>query len=298
MTPAGIDGIGSHPPSPIGIIAGRGLFPHLLLDQLTITGRSAVVAGLKGQFVERSGGSTPLDQRVFPLGALGALARYFTDRGVEHCILAGGVDWRTARSTLKLDRHAWSLLPQLLGTGDNRLLTAIAEKLARLGVSAIDAKPFVGPMLVGPGQHAGPPIGNGLRTTVRLAWNGALALGQKDRGQAAIAFGDRLVGLETRAGTDALIARAPGPGAVLAKIVKPGQDTRFDMPTIGPTTVRLGAAVGLSAIAVEADGVLLLQRDQVIDLCHRHGISLISMTKRACDWLGSGATTCSGISSS
>jgi DUF1009 family protein len=107
-----------------------------------------------------------------------------------------------------------------------------------------------------------------------LALEAARALGRGGSGQATLAYRGRLVGAEGRAGTDALIAGAPGPGAVLAKAVKPGQDRRFDLPAVGPSTALLGSAVGLRGIAVEAGGVLLLERRRLIDICDRHRITL------------------------
>jgi DUF1009 family protein len=90
-----------------------------------------------------------------------------------------------------------------------------------------------------------------------------------------IAHRGRIVGREGRAGTDALLARAPGPGAVLAKAVKPGQDRRFDMPAIGPSTIIIAERVGLRAIAVEQGGVLLLRKPRVLELCQERGVSLV-----------------------
>ena len=75
-----------------------------------------------------------------------------------------------------------------------------------------------------------------------------------------------------------MIAKARGAGGVLAKVVKPGQDRRFDLPAIGPVTIEQAKRFGLQAIAIEAQGVLLLEREKICDACDRLGISLTSFT--------------------
>jgi hypothetical protein len=131
-------------------------------------------------------------------------------------------------------------------------------------------------MLATAGLLAGPAPDKATLADLRIAWNAAHRLGMRDKGQAAIAHLGCVKGLETRAGTDALIARAGEPGAVFAKIVKPGQDERFDMPAIGSSTALRAATKGIKAIAIQADGVILLERDRLIDICKNRGISLIS----------------------
>jgi DUF1009 family protein len=104
------------------------------------------------------------------------------------------------------------------------------------------------------------------------------ALGPLDVGQAAVAARGQVLGIETLQGTDAMldfVARtAPGSGGVLVKRPKPGQDLRFDMPAIGPDTVRHAAAAGLAGIEIAAGRVLLLDRDAVLAACAETGLSL------------------------
>jgi DUF1009 family protein len=255
----------------IGLVAGRGLYPHLLAERVAATGCEVLLAGLEGQFTLNPR-TTHLLQRTFPIGALGAVARFFCDRKASECIMAGGVLWSSALGNIRPDRHCLSLLPHIFFRGDNAILSAVADKLSNLGVAIIDAKPFLGDMLASEGLLAGPQLDRDTLKSLYIAWKAAFELGLRDKGQAATAYRGHLDGLETRDGTDALIARAQGPGAVLAKIVKRNQDR----PAIGPSTALLAAAKGMRAIAVEADGVLLLERERLMDICQRRGISLLS----------------------
>jgi DUF1009 family protein len=261
--------------APLGIIAGRGRFPLLLAERLAARGRRVVIAALAGQF-----GQPPQDRavpfRVFPIGAFGDLARYLIDHGVRTAYLAGGVRRRGAWRFLRPDRHSLGLIALALLGGDDGLLRAVADRLAGLGVEIGDPRAHLVDLLPGPGQLAGPLVGAGLRAELAIAWRAARAHGRRDRGQAALVFRGRVVGREGPAGTDALLASAPGPGAVLAKVVKPGQDRRFDLPAIGPSTLRVARAVGLAGIAVEAGGVLLVEPAQVRELADRFRIALVA----------------------
>ncbi|MDJ0762165.1 MAG: UDP-2,3-diacylglucosamine diphosphatase LpxI [Myxococcota bacterium] len=259
---------------PVGILAGSGAYPSLLASALMARGYKVVVAGIKGQCIAALPSGVGSRQTVY-LGAFAETVRFFSSSGTHHIFLAGGINrahaWRSARP----DRHSTALLPQALFGGDDGLLKAVVARLEKLGVWVCDPRPFIDSALAPIGRMAGPspdPITCGEITLARQA---AAELGRRDVGQAVLVYRGQVVGTEGRDGTDALIAAAPGPGAVLVKMAKPGQDLRFDLPTIGPTTALLARAAHLQAIGVAAGNVLLLGQDRVIDICNRADISLI-----------------------
>lgn len=261
----------------IGVIAGRGEYPILLAERLVDAGKRVAVAGIRGQF--RGGmplGYGPVE--TFPLGAISATARFLRQNDASLTFMAGGIRragaWRSARPDLRGLFH----LPRALFRGDDYLLRAVAAELARLGVSIGNPSAWLEDLFAGSGPLAGPEPDATIRADIEIAWNAARDVGRADRGQAVVVHRGRVVGREGRAGTDALLAKAPGPGAVLAKTVKPGQDRRFDMPAIGPSTVRVASMVGVRAIAVEANGVLLLRKQRVIELCDARRISLVGVS--------------------
>jgi hypothetical protein len=264
------------PGSAIGIVAGRGSLPRLLAGRLVGAGERVVVAALSGQADTRRF-ERCFAVRTVPVGAIGAAARFLLENGAPRAVFAGGVERSLLPGRLRLDRHALALLPAALLRGDDGLLRLAAGRFERLGVAVGDPAEHLGDLLAGEGLIAGPEPGPATLRDLAVARREALAAGSRDRGQAALAFRGRPAGREGRGGTDALLAAAPGPGAVLVKVCKPGQDLRFDRPAIGPATVLAGRLVGLSAIGVEAGGCFVLEPDRVRALCDAHGISLVGL---------------------
>jgi DUF1009 family protein len=261
---------------PVGILAGRGRYPYLLAQRIVAMENPVVVAGIEGQF---SGNLPPGcgPRASFPLGALGRTAQFFRSCGVRRIYFAGGIDRKGGLLSARPDRHALTLLLRAFVNGDDKLLRMAAKTMRRLGIAVEDPAPILQDLLTPKGLVAGPTPSVHTKTNIAIAWKAAKRLGLRDLGQAATAYDGKVVGLEDRRGTDALLAAAPGPGAVLAKTVKPFQDRRFDLPAIGPSTILIAKAVGLRAIAAEAGGVLLLERDRLISLCQRHNISLVGI---------------------
>jgi hypothetical protein len=262
-----------------GIVAGRGALPLLLAERLVGAGRRVAVAALAGQ--AEPGRFGPLiATRSVPVGAVVEAARFFLAHGARRACFAGGVRRAGLLRHSRPDLHALAVLPALLRRGDDGILRALAGRFERLGVDIGDPAEHLGDLLAGAGLLAGPEPGAAILADLEVARRAATELGRRDLGQAALAFRGRPAGAEGRDGTDALLAAAPGPGAVLVKVCKPGQDLRFDRPAIGPATVLAGRLVGLSAIGLEAGGCLVLRPERVRALCDAHRISLVGLPPR------------------
>jgi len=260
-----------------GIVAGRGAYPIALCEAIAARGIEVSVACLAGQTDPRRFGAAA-SVRVFPLGALRAIADYFRSRGAIAAYMAGGVERRGAIRFARPDLRSLTLLPCALFGRDDGLLRAVADRWAALGVRIGDPRPFLGGIVSTAGRIAGPQPDQGASRDLLVAWAEARRAGAEGRGQAALAFRGRAAGVEDRRGTDALLALAPGPGAVLAKVATEGQDERFDLPAIGPSTIRIARAVRLAAIGVEAGRTLVLSRPHVVELCDAYRISLVGLT--------------------
>jgi len=258
----------------VGVLAGRGDYPHILMEKILAAGLRVALVGIRGQFSGQVPAGVSAAGTV-PLGDIGAVARFFLECDATRAFLAGGVRRSGAWRGVRPDLRGLALLPRAVLGGDDGLLRALADQFDGLGVEIGDPSEFLTDLFAPLGAIAGPRLADAARADLDLAWSAALEHGSAGRGQAALAHRGRVVGREDRAGTDALLARAPGPGAVLAKVVKPGQDRRFDMPAIGPSTIIAASLVGVRAIAVEAGGVLLLHRDRVLELCEQRGVSLV-----------------------
>jgi hypothetical protein len=259
-----------------GIIAGRGAYPIALCGAIAAKGIEVSVACLAGQTDPRRFGAAA-SVGVFPLGALRAIADHLRSRGAVAAYMAGGVERRGAIRFARPDPWSLTLLPRALFGRDDRLLRAVAERFAALGIPIGDPRPFLGDMVSTAGLIAGPPPDDGTTGDLRVARAEARRAGANGRGQAALAYRGQAAGVEDRRGTDDLLARAPGPGAVLVKVAAEGQDERFDLPAIGPSTIRIARAVHLAAIGLEAGRTLVLSRPTVVALCTAYRISLVGL---------------------
>ncbi len=262
----------------LGLIAGRGELPVLILDAARAEGRAVFVLALEGQ--------TPRDlvadaeHAWIPLGAVGRGIDALKTAGAEEVVFAGGVR-RPSLFKLGLDARAARLLAQVgrAALGDDKLLSILVRELEGEGLRVIGADDLLGGLLApeGPmGRHvpdaqAEADIAHGLEV--------ARALGRLDIGQAVVVQQGMVLGVEAIEGTDALIGRIgavarEGPGGVLVKTKKPDQERRADLPTVGVHTVEACARAGLRGIAVEAGATLVLGREAAAAAADRLGLFL------------------------
>jgi DUF1009 family protein len=250
------------------IIAGAGILPDLLLAR-----DPAHVVAFKGVDVQATGAAR-IDARFERLGAL------FDDlsaAGVTEVCFAGAMS-RPPLDPTALDDVTKALMPRLMqamAKGDDALLRDIAAVFEENGVAVISAHALRPDLVAEAGCLEGGPLP---RADVARARAVLEALGPLDVGQAAVAGRGQVLGIETLQGTDAMldfVARtSAGSGGVLVKRPKPGQDLRFDMPAIGPDTVRKAAAAGLAGIEIAAGRVLMLDPDAVRAACAQTGLAL------------------------
>lgn len=274
-------------PPKLGILAGGGRPPALLIDACIRSGRPFFVIAFEGQAEPALVAPRP-DGRSVPhawmrLGAAGRAVRTLRREGVGELVMVGRMR-RPPLSSLWPD--LWTLRFLIrhggLPRGDDALLRAIVEALtgegfAVVGVEALlpDLLAPAGPLgALRPDAEAEADIGRGVEA--------ALALGGRDVGQAAVVRRGQVIGLENRDGTDALLAacakaRPARPSGVLVKMAKPGQERRVDLPTIGPETVEGAAAAGLAGIAVEAGGALVVERQAVAAAADAAGLFVVGV---------------------
>jgi len=204
---------------------------------------------------------------------------------VTELVLAGGIR-RPSLLSLRPDRRAAKLFARIgyRALGDNGLLSAVVAELEHEGFRVIGADQLLRPEMaregplgtIRPNEQSQADIEHGLRI--------AQTLGALDIGQAVIVQQGLVLGVEAIEGTDALLKRCAtlrreGPGGVLIKIEKPGQERRADQPTIGLRTVELAAETGLLGIAVEADATIILDRQQVIRAADRAGLFVVGVRR-------------------
>lgn len=216
---------------------------------------------------------------IVPITAVRRLLRAMSRDGCTHVTMAGGVE-RPRFNPLALDGKALSWLPRLLPAlrrGDDALLRTVRELLEGEGLT------LIGPDTILPqitAQTRTQPS-DAERQDIARAQEILAALAPLDVGQGAVVAEGLVLGIETVQGTDAMLAFVAqdrrGTGGVLVKRLKSGQDRALDMPAIGPDTVHNAAAAGLSGIAVQAGGVLILDHEATIAAADAAGLFIWTM---------------------
>ncbi len=267
----------------LGIVAGGGGLPRRLVEACHQTGREVFVLALEGAADEETVADVP--HAWCPIGAAGRGLALLRENKVRELVLAGGVrrpslaslrpDWRAAKFFARVGYRA---------LGDDGLLSAVVAELEREGFRVIGPDQVLGAGLategpfgrINPDAQAVADIAHGARI--------ARVLGGLDIGQAVIVQQGLVLGVEAIEGTDELIRRCAGlrregPGGVLVKLEKPGQEQRADRPTIGPQTVALAAETGLRGIAVEAGATIVLDRGEVVEAADGAGLFVVGIPR-------------------
>lgn len=258
----------------LGIVAGGGRLPEMLVDHCLTSGRDYFVAIIEGQ--GDSAAFSAEQSQVFRLGAVGAMIKALKEQSVRELVLAGSVR-RPPLKTLMPDWWTAAFLAKTkaFSRGDDGLLRAIVTALEEgegfvvVGPDAIDRD-----LLAPVGPIAGSPSPVQQIDAIEHGIAAARDLGARDIGQAVIICVDGQVLEEGAAGTEALIQQggAPAKGGVLVKVMKPGQERRVDLPAIGPDTIDQAVQTGLAGIVVEAGYSLILDRDIVITKADKAGL--------------------------
>jgi len=262
----------------LGIIAGRGRMPLLIKEACQQNERPYFVLGLEGHTEEKMLENAP--HKVVRLGAVGDALKTLKKEKVEQVIMAGSVG-RPTLSSLRPDMTATMLLAKMgssIFSGDDALLKAIVTIMENEGFEVVGTAEVLAHLLANKG-----PLGKVKPTRdqmkdIERGFKVAHAIGALDVGQAVIVENGYVLAVEAAEGTEKMIERVKelsqhehGNG-VLIKAKKPEQDARADLPAIGPDTVQQAHAAGLAGIAVEANGAIILDEEEVVRLADSYGM--------------------------
>ena len=265
-------------PETLGIIAGNGVYPRLLVDGARRAGVEKIVAAA---FTDET--DPVLERHVNVLewmrvGQLSRLLKFFSSQGIQHVIMAGQIAPKNLFD-LRPDLKALMLLGKLKQRNAESIFAAIADELAKIDVDLLPATTFLEDSLARPGLITGPKLSPRQELDVELGWNVAKEIARLDIGQTIVVKNGTIVAVEALEGTNEAIKRGgtlAREGAVVVKVSKPNQDMRFDVPVIGVETVRIAAESGVRVIAVEAGKTLLLERDALIALANGSNMSVVA----------------------
>jgi UDP-2,3-diacylglucosamine hydrolase len=267
----------------LGIVAGGGQLPRRLVDACRTASREVFVLALEGAAEPATVEGVP--HAWCRLGAAARGLSLLRENNVTELVLAGGVR-RPSLAALRPDWRAAKLFARIgyKALGDDGLLSAIVGEFEREGFRVIGADRLLAAGLASEGVFGGLHPDMQAQADIAHGQRIARALGALDIGQAVVVQQGLVLGVEAIEGTDELLRRCAalrreGPGGVLVKVEKPGQEQRADRPTIGPQTVALAAEAGLRGIAVEAGATIVLDRDQVVQAADRAGLFVVGIRR-------------------
>ena len=263
-----------------GLIAGNGRFPFLVVEGAERQGVEIVVAAIKEE-------TEPEIERVASrvewvgVGQLGRLIRFFKREQVTHAIMAGQVKHHQIfRLNALPDLRMVRLLARLSTKNTDSLIGAVADELAREGITLVASTVFLEPLIAREGVLSRRAPSKQELADIDYGRRVAREIARLDLGQ-TIAVKDRaVVAIEAMEGTDAVILRAGeitrGRGFVVIKVAKPDQDMRFDVPVVGVPTIEAMTAAGATALHITADKTLMFDRGNLLALADKHRIAVVS----------------------
>ncbi len=280
------------PSGTLGLIAGNGRFPFLLLEAARAHGLRVVVAAIREEadpsMDERAAADPEIVVHWLSLGELSRLIRIFHQEGVARATMAGQVRHKQIFSAIRPDLRLAKLLLSLTTRSTDSLLGAIARVLAEEGITLISSTEYLEPLLARPGVlTARAPTPDEI-ADITYGRSIARHLAAVDLGQTVVVAARACVALEAMEGTDAAILRAGDllrsqnaavastlhPALTVVKVAKPNQDMRFDVPVIGVRTIDTMRQAGATCLALEAHRTLLFDPQAIRAAADRAGIAI------------------------
>jgi UDP-2,3-diacylglucosamine hydrolase len=288
--------VDAQPINRLGLIAGNGRFPFLLLDAARAQGVPVVVAAIKEETEPEMDARAAADPGIkvhwLSLGELSRLIDTFRQEGVTRAVMAGQVKHKQIFSSIRPDWRLAKLLLNLRTRNTDMLLGAVAKVLSDEGIELISSTTYLEPLLARPGVLTARAPTADEQQDLDYGRKVAAALAAYDIGQTVVVAGQACVAVEAMEGTDATIARA---GAILrtleaegeastlerklsvVKVAKPAQDMRFDVPVIGAGTLAAMRSAGATCLSIEAGRTLIFDLVTVQQLAADAGIAIVAV---------------------
>ncbi len=278
----------------LGLIAGNGRFPFLLLDAARAHGTEVVVAAIKEETEPEMNDRAAADPGVrvhwLSLGELSRLIDMFQREGVHKAVMAGQVKHKQIFSSIRPDWRLAKLLLNLRTRNTDMLLGAVAKVLADEGIELIPSTAYLEPLLAQAGVLTTRAPSEQEQRDIDYGRDVARHLAAFDLGQTVVIAAQACVAVEAMEGTDATIERAGAlmrtleePASTLersltvVKVAKPKQDLRFDVPVIGLRTIETMRAAGATCLALEAHRTLLFDREAIRAAADAAGIAVVAL---------------------
>jgi DUF1009 family protein len=266
----------------LGLIAGNGRFPFLVLDAARAQGHAVTVVAVKEEAfpsLEEAAAREPKAALHWvSLGHLGTCIKILKAAGVSRAVMAGQVKHVKIFSGIVPDLTLLSVLTRLKARNTDALIAAVAEVLAGHGISLIDSTELLRPLLAAAGVLTARAPSEAERADFAFGYRMADAIAGLDVGQSIAVKDGAVVAVEAMEGTDEMLRRAgalAGAGVRLVKVAKPNQDMRFDVPVVGVRTIEVLRDIGATALSVDAGRTLLIDGPAVIEAADAAGIAMV-----------------------
>ena len=281
-------------PSKLGLIAGNGRFPFLLLEAARAHGAQVVVAAIKEEtdpeIEDRAKADAGIRVYWLSLGELSRLIDTFHKECVTQAVMAGQVKHKQIFSSIRPDWRLAKLLLSLRTKNTDMLLGAVAKVLGDEGIELVSSTTYLEPLLARPGVLTARAPSEQEQDDIAYGREVGKAIAGYDIGQTVVVASQACVAIEAMEGTDAAIQRA---GTIMqsleaeastlkrsltvVKVAKPKQDMRFDVPVIGIRTIEVMQHAGATCLALEAHRTLLFDRDKVVTTADAAGITIVAI---------------------
>ena len=284
----------------LGLIAGNGRFPFLLLDAARAQGFAVTVAAIREETEPEINHRAAIDEKItvywLSLGELSRLIETFHKEGVTLAVMAGQVKHKQIFSSIRPDWRLAKLLMNLRTRNTDMLLGAVAKVLGDEGIELISSTTFLEPLLASEGVMTSREPDEDERKNIEYGLGVARGVAGFDIGQTVVVAAQACVAVEAMEGTDAAIERAGAlmqtideesgePASILerrltvVKVAKPKQDMRFDVPVIGTQTIETMIRAGATCLSVEAERTLLFDRDNLMTRANAASIAIVGVTR-------------------
>jgi len=266
----------------IGIIAGSGQFPIIFSKAAKAKGYSVYAAAYLKE-------ADPVLKELVDgiewlhLGQIKRLIKFFKKNSVREAVIIGAIRKTRIFTDVRPDTKAISIIARMKHTHDDGILSAFAETIEKEGIKIRPSTFLIPGLLAEAGIWTKRKPSKTEKKDMEIGWKIAKEIGRFDIGQCVVVAGGSIMAVEAVDGTDATIKRGGELGkgdAVVVKVCKPDQDTRFDVPAIGAQTIETMHAAGAKILVIEAGKAIVFDKQEMVDLANQYKISIIAMEKK------------------
>ena len=266
----------------LGLIAGNGRFPFLVLDAARSLGHDVTIIGIteeaSPELGEAAARPPKADLHWVSIGQLGTFLKILKDAGITQAVMAGQVKHVKIFGGFTPDLTAMSLMTRLKGMNTDALIGAVADLMRERGVELVNSAQFLEPLLAGAGVLSDRLPNEAERKDLDFGYRMADTIAGLDIGQTIAVKHQAVVAVEAMEGTDETIARAghlAGAGVAIVKVAKPNQDMRFDVPIVGLATIQAMRLAGARVLSLDAGRALIFDREAFFASANEAGIAVV-----------------------